>query len=57
MEQGVALGPETHIGSLDQKIFATWAKQDTFLRCYRVELLSPQDLAFGRKVLQAVVPP
>lgn len=36
---------------------ATWAKQDTFLKHYRVELLSPQDLTFGRKVLQAVVPP
>ncbi|XP_077335146.1 uncharacterized protein LOC143980678 isoform X1 [Lithobates pipiens] len=36
---------------------ATWTSQNTFLRHYRVELLSPQDLAFGRKVLQAVVPP
>ncbi|XP_040192735.1 uncharacterized protein LOC120926675 isoform X1 [Rana temporaria] len=36
---------------------ATWSSQNTFLKHYRVDLLSPQDLVFGRKVLQAVVPP
>ena len=36
---------------------ATWSSQNTFVRHYRVELLSPQDLMFGRKVLQTVVPP
>lgn len=34
-----------------------WSSQSIFLRHYRVELLSSQDLIFGRKVLQAVVPP
>lgn len=36
---------------------ATWTSQNTFLRHYRVELLSSQDLAIGRKVLQSVAPP
>ena len=36
---------------------ATWSSRHTFLKHYRVEMLSQQDLAFGRKVLQAVVPP
>lgn len=36
---------------------ATWSRFDTFVRHYRLDLLSAKDQAFGRKVLQAVVPP
>ncbi|XP_068103097.1 uncharacterized protein [Hyperolius riggenbachi] len=36
---------------------ATWSSQNTFVKHYRLNLLSSGDLAFGRKVLQAVVPP
>ena len=36
---------------------ATWSSFDTFVRHYRVDLLSAKDQTFGRKVLQAVVPP
>ncbi|XP_068121376.1 uncharacterized protein [Hyperolius riggenbachi] len=36
---------------------ATWSSHSTFIKHYRVELLSSQDQAFGRKVLQAVIPP
>lgn len=36
---------------------ATWSSFSTFTRHYRLDLMSSQDQAFGRKVLQAVVPP
>ncbi|XP_040195283.1 uncharacterized protein LOC120928241 [Rana temporaria] len=36
---------------------ATWSSYSTFIKHYRLDLLSAQDQAFGRKVLQAVVPP
>ena len=36
---------------------ATWSNFSTFVRHYRLDLLSSQEQAFGRKVLQAVVPP
>ena len=36
---------------------ATWSSFSTFIRHYRLDLLSAADQAFGRKVLQAVVPP
>ncbi|XP_073467253.1 uncharacterized protein [Aquarana catesbeiana] len=36
---------------------ATWSSYLTFVRHYRLDLLSAGDQAFGRKVLQAVVPP
>ncbi|XP_068101601.1 uncharacterized protein [Hyperolius riggenbachi] len=36
---------------------ATWSSHQTFVRHYRVDLLSSQDLSFGRKVLQNVIPP
>lgn len=46
------------VGASMEKICraATWTSQNTFLGRYRVELLSPQYLAFDRKVLQAVKP-
>ena len=36
---------------------ATWSSMSTFIRHYRLDVLSNQDQAFGGKVLQAVVPP
>ncbi|XP_072004446.1 uncharacterized protein [Engystomops pustulosus] len=36
---------------------ATWASTSTFIKHYRLDLPSSQDLSFGRKVLQAVIPP
>ncbi|XP_044162144.1 uncharacterized protein LOC122946519 isoform X1 [Bufo gargarizans] len=36
---------------------ATWYSFLTFAKHYRLDVLAGQDLAFGRKVLQAVVPP
>ena len=36
---------------------ATWSSYTTFSKHYRLDLLSAKDQAFGRKVLQAVVPP
>ena len=36
---------------------ATWSRFSTFVQHYRLDLISSQDQAFGRKVLQAVVPP
>ncbi|XP_069802153.1 uncharacterized protein [Dendropsophus ebraccatus] len=36
---------------------ATWSSPHTFSRHYRLLLQSREDLSFGRKVLQAVVPP
>ena len=36
---------------------ATWSSFSTFVKHYRLDLLSAKDQAFGRKVLQAVVPP
>ncbi|XP_068121256.1 uncharacterized protein [Hyperolius riggenbachi] len=36
---------------------ATWSSQNTFVRHYRLDVLSSADLTFGRKVLQAVIPP
>ena len=36
---------------------ATWSSFATFVRHYRVDLWSAKDQTFGRKVLQAVVPP
>ena len=36
---------------------ATWSNYHTFVRHYRLDLTSAGDQAFGRKVLQAVVPP
>ncbi|XP_071996603.1 uncharacterized protein [Engystomops pustulosus] len=36
---------------------ATWASSSTFAKHYRLDLPNSQDLAFGQKVLQAVVPP
>ncbi|XP_068113785.1 uncharacterized protein [Hyperolius riggenbachi] len=36
---------------------ATWSSQNTFVKHYRLNLLANTELAFGRKVLQAVVPP
>ncbi|XP_077321991.1 uncharacterized protein LOC143955744 [Lithobates pipiens] len=35
----------------------TWSSYSTFMKHYRLDLISAQDQAFGRKVLQAVVPP
>lgn len=36
---------------------ATWSSQNTFFKHYRLDLAGSSDLSFGRKVLQAVVPP
>ncbi|XP_073451221.1 uncharacterized protein [Aquarana catesbeiana] len=36
---------------------ATWSSFATFVRHYRVDLWAAKDQTFGRKVLQAVVPP
>ncbi|XP_040203676.1 uncharacterized protein LOC120935688 [Rana temporaria] len=36
---------------------ATWSSYATFVKHYRVDLVSAGEQAFGRKVLQAVVPP
>lgn len=36
---------------------ATWSSFHTFVKHYRLDLLANQDQSFGRKVLQAVVPP
>lgn len=36
---------------------ATWTSLTTFARHYRLDLMTAGDQAFGRKVLQAVVPP
>ncbi|XP_069828720.1 uncharacterized protein [Dendropsophus ebraccatus] len=36
---------------------ATWSSPHTFYRHYKLNVATSQDLAFGRKVLQAVVPP
>ncbi|XP_071983916.1 uncharacterized protein [Engystomops pustulosus] len=35
----------------------TWSTNVTFAKHYRLNVLAAKDLAFGRKVLQAVVPP
>ncbi|XP_069812238.1 uncharacterized protein [Dendropsophus ebraccatus] len=36
---------------------ATWSSPHTFFRHYRLQLSPSEDLRFGRRVLQAVVPP
>ncbi|XP_071997264.1 uncharacterized protein [Engystomops pustulosus] len=36
---------------------ATWTSSSTFSKHYRLDLPSSKDLSFGRKVLQAVIPP
>ncbi|XP_069798950.1 uncharacterized protein [Dendropsophus ebraccatus] len=36
---------------------ATWSSPHTFFRHYRLQLSPSEDLSFGRRVLQAVVPP
>ncbi|XP_077343459.1 uncharacterized protein LOC143988068 [Lithobates pipiens] len=36
---------------------ATWSSYSTFVKHYRVDLVSAGEQTFGRKVLQAVVPP
>lgn len=36
---------------------ATWKNVHTFSRHYRLDVMANQDMAFGRKVLSAVVPP
>ncbi|XP_077141331.1 uncharacterized protein LOC143815058 isoform X1 [Ranitomeya variabilis] len=36
---------------------ATWSSPSTFFRHYRLNLASVSDLTFGRRVLEAVVPP
>ncbi|XP_069607104.1 uncharacterized protein [Ranitomeya imitator] len=36
---------------------ATWSSVHTFSKHYRLDLMSKEDLAFGEKVLSAVVPP
>ena len=36
---------------------ATWSSYTTFVKHYRVDLVSAGEQAFGRKVLQAIVPP
>ncbi|XP_068103054.1 uncharacterized protein [Hyperolius riggenbachi] len=36
---------------------ATWSSHNTFVKHYKLDVLSNSDLCFGRKVLQAVVPP
>ncbi|XP_071967906.1 uncharacterized protein [Engystomops pustulosus] len=36
---------------------ATWASQNTFIKHYRLDIPKNKDLAFGRKVLQSVIPP
>ncbi|XP_069827928.1 uncharacterized protein [Dendropsophus ebraccatus] len=36
---------------------ATWSSPHTFFRHYRLDLSSTSDISFGRRVLQAVVPP
>ncbi|KAG8579388.1 hypothetical protein GDO81_010859 [Engystomops pustulosus] len=44
--------------SLDQICrAATWSSSSTFAKHYRLDIASQEDLAFGRKILQAVVPP
>lgn len=49
---------EFHNASVDQICgAATWSSQNTFFRHYRLDLADTSSLAFGRKVLQTVVPP
>ncbi|XP_068114992.1 uncharacterized protein [Hyperolius riggenbachi] len=36
---------------------ATWSSHNTFVKHYRLNVSAATDLSFGRKVLQAVVPP
>ncbi|XP_069613359.1 uncharacterized protein [Ranitomeya imitator] len=36
---------------------ATWSSPSTFLRHYRLDLGSSSDLTFGRRVLEAIIPP
>lgn len=36
---------------------AIWSSDSTFVKHYRIDLVSAPGLTFGRKVLQAVVPP
>ncbi|XP_073427930.1 uncharacterized protein [Dendrobates tinctorius] len=36
---------------------ATWSSPSTFFRHYRLDLSATSDLTFGRRVLQAVIPP
>ncbi|XP_068101500.1 uncharacterized protein [Hyperolius riggenbachi] len=36
---------------------ATWSSHNTFVKHYRLNVSASTDLSFGRKVLQAVVPP
>lgn len=36
---------------------ATWSSPNTFFRHYRLNVSDPSDLSFGRKVLQAIIPP
>ncbi|KAG8579202.1 hypothetical protein GDO81_010753 [Engystomops pustulosus] len=44
--------------SLDQICrAATWSSSTTFSKHYRLDLHLSKDLSFGRKVLQAVIPP
>ncbi|XP_068121307.1 uncharacterized protein [Hyperolius riggenbachi] len=36
---------------------ATWSSSNTFAKHYKLDVSASRDLAFGRKVLQAVIPP
>ncbi|XP_071975450.1 uncharacterized protein [Engystomops pustulosus] len=49
---------ERRVASLDQICrAATWSSSTTFSKHYRLDLHLSKDLSFGRKVLQAVIPP
>lgn len=49
---------EFHEASVEQICrAATWSSRNTFFRHYRLDLSDSSSLAFGRKVLQTVIPP
>lgn len=49
---------ERQAASVDQICrAATWSSPHTFFRHYRLDILGSSDLSFGRKVLQAIIPP
>ncbi|XP_072001164.1 uncharacterized protein [Engystomops pustulosus] len=64
LSKPIPLGPCLHHG-LRKEVHpfeeickaATWSTNVTFAKHYRLNVLAAKDLAFGRKVLQAVVPP
>ncbi|XP_077343794.1 retinal rod rhodopsin-sensitive cGMP 3',5'-cyclic phosphodiesterase subunit delta isoform X1 [Lithobates pipiens] len=53
----IEAAPESQMMPANVLTAATWSSFSTFIKHYRLALLSAQDQAFGRKLFHTVVPP